>query len=121
LAASLARTWGVVDKDPTDGEPATLPRLHVEFDRMLAHTEVPAWSVTVTPEGPDVATVAAMGWNPVVGDGGALVTQLRGLLDDGYRVVVAADGEASAKRLSALLRDQGLELPVEVGALDRGC
>jgi transcription-repair coupling factor (superfamily II helicase) len=25
--------------------------------------------MTVTPDGPDVATVAAMGWNPVVGDG----------------------------------------------------
>ena len=104
-----------------DGAPATLPRLHVAFDRLLAHTEVPVWSVTVTPEGPDVATVGAMGWNPVVGDGATLVKQLRDLLADGYRIMVAADGEGSAQRLGALLRDQGVELPVAVGALERGC
>ena len=32
----------------------------------------------------------------------------------------AADGEGSAGRLADLLREQGLSLDVEVGALDRG-
>ena len=82
--------------------------------------DLPVWSVTVTPDGPDVATVTAMGWNPVVGGGEALVGQLRQLLDDGYRIVVAADGEGSAARLGTLLSDQGLSLDVQVGALDRG-
>jgi hypothetical protein len=76
LAASLARTWGVAADEGTDGGAATLPRLHVEFDRLLAHSAVPVWSVTVTPEGPDVATVGAMGWNPVVGDGATLVKEV---------------------------------------------
>ena len=31
------------------------------FDRLLAHTDAPAWTVTTAPEGPDVATVASMG------------------------------------------------------------
>ncbi|MCU1454065.1 MAG: transcription-repair coupling factor, partial [Acidimicrobiales bacterium] len=114
LAATLAKTWGA------EGE-GELPRLHVEFDRLLAHTDVPAWSVMVTPEGPSVATVQSMGWNPVVGDGGGLVKQLRDLLDGGYRITVAADTEGSARRIGDLLRDQGIELPVEVGPLDRGC
>ncbi len=114
LAASLARTWEV-------GHDRAFPRLHSEFGELFARTSVPVWTVTVTPDGPDVATVAATGWNPVVGDGDGIVRQLRHLLDDGYRIVVAAEGEGSAVRLGDLLRDQGLDFPVEVGALDRGC
>jgi transcription-repair coupling factor (superfamily II helicase) len=113
LATSLARTWEV-------GEGRTFPRLHLEFAELFRGRSLPVWTVTVTPEGPDVATVAAVGWNPVVGDGAGLVGQLRQLLDDGYRIVVAADGEGSAARLGDLLRDQGLALPVQVGALTRG-
>ncbi|CAN5759417.1 transcription-repair coupling factor [soil metagenome] len=113
LARSLARTWEV-------GDDRTFPELHAPFAEMFADTGLAVWTVTVTPEGPDVATVAATGWNPVVGDGAGLIGQLRGLLDDGYRVVVAAEGEGSALRLGDLLRDQGLDLPVEVGSLDRG-
>ena len=45
--------------------------------------------------------VQASGWGPIVGDGGGLVTRLTQLLADGYRVVVAADGEGSAERLAA--------------------
>ncbi|MGI8755837.1 MAG: transcription-repair coupling factor [Acidimicrobiales bacterium] len=113
LASSLARTWEV-------GEGRELPRLHAPFAELFTVSTLPVWTVTVTPDGPDVATVAALGWNPVVGDGDGLVRQLRQLLDDGYRIVVAADGEGSARRLGDLLRDQGLDLPVEVGALERG-
>ena len=54
----------------------------------------------------------ASGWGPIVGDGAGLVARLTQLLADGYRVVVAADGEGSAARLAALLRDQGLDLAI---------
>ncbi|MDQ3462171.1 MAG: transcription-repair coupling factor, partial [Actinomycetota bacterium] len=114
LASSLARTWEV-------GHDRQLPRLHSEFGDLFAKTNVAVWTMTVSPDGPDVATVAATGWNPVVGDGEGLIRQLRHLLDEGYRIVVAAEGEGSALRLGDLLRDQGLDFPVEVGALDRGC
>ena len=57
----------------------------------------------------------ASGWGPVVGDGSGLVARLTQLLADGYRVVVAADGEGSADRMAALLRDHGLDLPVHRG------
>ncbi|WP_426573628.1 transcription-repair coupling factor [Aquihabitans sp. McL0605] len=114
LASSLARTWEV-------GDDGAFPPLHAEFAELFTAVDLPVWSVTVTPEGPDVATIAATGWNPVVGDGEGLTNQLRQLLDDGYRIVVAADGEGSAQRLGDLLRDRGLALDVVVGALERGC
>jgi len=97
------------------------PRLHVDFDRLLAHTDVPVWSVTVTPDGPAVATVQAMAWNPVVGDGEAIVSQLRALLSEGYRLVVAADSDGSAKRLAVLLGEHGVEPEIVVAPLERGC
>jgi transcription-repair coupling factor (superfamily II helicase) len=114
LASTLARTWEV-------GEGREFPALHVGFEELFKSSSLPVWTMTTVPDGPDVATVAATGWNPVVGGGEALTFQLRQLLDDGYRIVVAADTEASGHRLAALLREHGLELPVEVGALERGC
>jgi transcription-repair coupling factor (superfamily II helicase) len=100
LAATLARTWEAGDHD--------FPRLHLPFDRLLAHTTAPAWTVTTAPEGPDVVTVAAAGWGPVLGDGSSLVSQLGDLLADGFRVVVAADGTGSAGRVAQLLAEQGV-------------
>src|SRR5439155_950344 len=85
LAGTLAQTWGAA----TDRE---WPRLHLPFDRLLAHTDAPAWTVAPAPEGPDTAVVNATGWDPVVGDGSRLVHRLRELLAEGYRVVVATDG-----------------------------
>ncbi len=106
LARTLSKTWGVDDTE-------SLPQLHLPFDRLLVHTDAPAWSVTVAPEGPDVATVPAAGWDPVVGEGSTLVAQLERLLVDGYRVVVAADGTGSADRLVSLLGDQGVHLALD--------
>jgi transcription-repair coupling factor (superfamily II helicase) len=125
LAASLARTWGAISGDRRDlssevsdaqsDGPArpVFPRLHLPFDRLLAHTEAPAWSVTVAPEGPDVATVAAAGWAPVVGDGAHLVKQLRDLLSEGFRIVVGADGSGTAARLASILGDEGVHFGVD--------
>jgi transcription-repair coupling factor (superfamily II helicase) len=100
LAATLAQTWGAV------GE--SFPRLHLPFDRLLAHTEAAAWTVTAAPENPDTAVVAATGWDPVVGDGERLLGQIRRLQSEGYRVVVCAEGRGSATRLAALLADHGI-------------
>ncbi|NNE73063.1 MAG: transcription-repair coupling factor [Acidimicrobiales bacterium] len=108
LASTLATTWGAA----AEGDDPDLPRLHIEFDRLLARTEAPVWNTTGAPEGPDVAQVAASGWDPVVGEGAALVGQIRRLLDDGFRVVVGADGKGSADRLAKLLDEQGFDFPV---------
>jgi len=108
LATTLAQTWGAGDRE--------LPQLHLPFDRLLAHTEVPAWSVTNAPEGPDVVTIGAHGWDPVVGDGARLVKQLADLLADGFRVVVAADGSGSGARVGALLSEHGVDLADRLAA-----
>ncbi|MBI2704816.1 MAG: transcription-repair coupling factor [Actinobacteria bacterium] len=113
LAASLARTWGAVSGDAREVGGHQFPQLHLPFDRLLAHTAAPAWSVTIAPEGPDVATVASAGWAPAVGAGAHLVKQLRDLLDDGFRVVVGADGAGSAARLAHILGDEGLTFGVD--------
>ena len=109
LANTLAVTWEAT------GE---FPSLHLPFDRLLATTNAPAWTITTAPEGPDVATVVAAGWPPVVGDGNALVRQILELLADGYRVVVAADGSGTATRLAALLGDEGVHLGIDDGSAD---
>ncbi|MCI3948665.1 MAG: mfd, partial [Acidimicrobiales bacterium] len=130
LAAVLARTWDVA----ADHE---LPRLHLPFDRLLRHTDAPAWTITNVPEGPDTPSVTASGFDPVVGDGARLAAQLRRLLAEGARVVVAADTPASAARMAAALGEEGVQLTVHaedpepdltrpgghvvVAPLERGC
>ncbi len=90
------------------GDDEGFPRLHLPFDRLLAHTDAPAWTVTTAPEGPDVATVASMGWPPVVGDGpSGWCASSPSWLGDGYRVVVAADGDGLG---AARARRQGVHL-----------
>ncbi len=126
LARTLARTWGAITDEEaaadataaattttTDAAPR-FPCLHVDFDRLLAKTEAPAWTVAAAPESPDTATVAAAGWNPVVGDGAGLVNQLRQLITDGYRIVVGADGAGSAGRLDQILNEQGLHFAMDL-------
>jgi transcription-repair coupling factor (superfamily II helicase) len=109
-----------------------IPALHLPFERLLARCDAPAWPVTAAPEGPDVAIVTAAGWPPVAGEGEALVRQLRQLLGDGYRVVLAADGAGSADRLAGLLAEYGLAFRRDgdlrrpgghlvVQAVERGC
>ena len=67
----------------------------------MTRTRAASWSILATPDKPTTPVVAASGWEPVVGDLSPTISQIRSLLDDGYRVVVAADGEASANRLGA--------------------
>ncbi len=108
LAAALARTWGAVEGDEHHGFPA----LHLPFDRLLAGTDAPVLTLANAPESPETPAIDAGAWAPVVGDGSALVSRLSGLLRDGYRVVVAADGTGSAGRLAQILREHGIDLPI---------
>lgn len=102
LAQTLARTWGAIAEDESADE---FPRLHLPFDRLLAKTGAPFVSMTATPENPDVAVLDASGWDA---PGEALAARLRQLLDEGARVVITADGEGSAGRVSDLLAEWGL-------------
>jgi len=102
LAATLAETWGAAAEDHA------FPRLHVDMERLLAHTKAPVRMITTTPESPDVAVVEAGAWDPVVGDGSKVAGQITTLLDDGYSVLVAADGRATATRMASALTEHGL-------------
>jgi transcription-repair coupling factor (superfamily II helicase) len=114
LATSLAKTWSVPDDDD-------FPPLHLPFDRLLAHTKAPVWSVTATGEGPDTPTVEANAWDALAGDPTRLVERLKNLSKNDYRIVVAADGEGSAARITNNLRDEGFVAPeVVVAPLERG-
>ncbi len=104
LAKALASTWA---RDPDKA----FPRLHATPERILAGRDAP-WAVDSAPESPDTPVVQASGWGPVTGDGSGLVTRLTQLLAEGYRIIVAADGDSSAERLASLLRDNGLDLPI---------
>src|SRR5262249_39167514 len=103
LAATLAETWGAAGEE--------FPRLHLPFDRLLAHTDAAALTVTAAPEGPGTEVVAATGWDPVVGDGERLMGQLRHLRSEGYRIVVCAEGRGSGARLAGLLGEHGFAAP----------
>ena len=88
-----------------------MPRLSLEFDRLLAHTKAGAVSMLATPEGPGTPRVAATAFDPVVGDADALARRLRTLAADGYRVVLAAEGTGSAQRLRDVLAGEGVDAP----------
>ncbi|MDQ2826856.1 MAG: transcription-repair coupling factor [Actinomycetota bacterium] len=105
LASTLAQTWGA----RTEVE---WPRLHLPFDRLLAHTKAPAWTVISAPEGPDTAAIEARGWDPVFGDGTRLTRQMSDLLGRGYQIVVAAEGQGSAARLAETFQENGVSLPL---------
>ncbi|MGH9076231.1 MAG: transcription-repair coupling factor [Acidimicrobiales bacterium] len=112
LAGALAQTWGAT------GE--AFPQLHLPFDRLMARTEASAWTIAPAPEGPGTAVMAASGWDPVVGDGERLVSQLRRLVADGYRVVACAEGRGSGARVASLLGDAGLAAAFFEGDVPEG-
>ncbi|MFI5053501.1 MAG: transcription-repair coupling factor, partial [Acidimicrobiia bacterium] len=102
LAATLAVTWGAAaERD--------LPRLSLDFDRLLAHTGAGAVSLLATPESPETPRLAASAFDPVVGDADALARRLRALSGEGYRVVLAAEGTGSAQRLHDILAGEGID------------
>ncbi len=110
LARTLASTWA---RDPD----RSFPRLHADPDTLLTGSGS-FWSIDSAPDSPDTPIVEASGWGPVAGDGSGLTERLAHLIGDGYRVVVAADGEGSATRLHSLLLDHGLDFPVRPGGHD---
>ncbi|HEX6476119.1 MAG TPA: transcription-repair coupling factor, partial [Acidimicrobiales bacterium] len=125
LAATLAQTWGASDsaespgdgaESPSDGTPSAFPRLHLPFERLLAHTAAPVLSVTSAPEAPATPRIAATGWDPVVADAARLAKQLGGLVRDGYSVTVCAEGEGSARRVASILGEEGLAAPLLDGS-----
>jgi transcription-repair coupling factor (superfamily II helicase) len=111
LADALAATWGL-----EDGVGA--PRLHAEFDRLLARGSPGVLSLVPTAVGPEVPSVESRGWEPILGDGVKLAGQISLLIEDGYSVVLCSSSLGGAERLSALLAEEGLSAPVVAGPTD---
>lgn len=103
LARHLAAAWGVAP-----GE--RLPRAHVGAEDLLAGCEAPVWGLNSSPSSPAEPLVEALGWESPLGTGDGPVRQVASLLAEGYRVVVAADGEGSAQRLRERLEAHGVAL-----------
>ncbi len=111
LADALASTWGL---EAGDGA----PRLHVPFDRLLTGTNAGVISLVPSAEGPDVPSVESRGWEPILGDGAKLAAQVSTLAGAGYAVVLCSTTDGGAKRLSGILAEEGLTVPVAADATD---
>ena len=113
LAEVLAGTWGAEDDD--------FPRLSLPFERLLARTRVATTSVLGAPDSPDTPQLGASAFDPVVGDVEALAERIRSLQRSGHRVVLAAEGEGSARRLADVLAGEGVDAlvdaPIRPGAV----
>ncbi|HUY66058.1 MAG TPA: transcription-repair coupling factor [Acidimicrobiales bacterium] len=105
LADALASTWGL-----EAGEGA--PRLHVPFDRLLTDTGAGVLSLVPTAEGPGVPLVESRGWEPILGDPSKLAGQVAALVGDGYSVVLCSSSAPGAERLSSILAEEGVTVPV---------
>ena len=119
LAETLAATWlapqaapggaGGASKAASLSETAaSSPQLHLPFDRLLSRSAAKVASVLSVADRPDVPTLQASGWAPVLGDAAGLARRLGELGRSGHRVVVCADGRGSAERLRTVLDGEGL-------------
>ncbi len=102
LARTLASTWA----SDADRE---FPRLYQQPDRLLGETRG-SWNLIPVADGPDVALLEASGWGAMGADADGLTNRIKQLLSDDYRVVIAADSDVSAARLSDSFANAGLQL-----------
>jgi transcription-repair coupling factor (superfamily II helicase) len=105
LAEALSTTWGLDAGDDA-------PRLHVPFERLLADTGAGLVSLVPSAEGPDIPAIESRGWEPILGDGAKLASQVATLTGDGYAVVLCSSTPGGAERLSGLLAEEGVTVPV---------
>ncbi|MSX32403.1 MAG: transcription-repair coupling factor, partial [Actinobacteria bacterium] len=96
-------TWGA--------EPDALARLTLNFDRLLSNSKAMVTNILGSPDRPETLHFAASAFDPVVGDSEALADRVRQLRNSGVRVVVAAEGPASARRLSEVLTNESIDAP----------
>jgi transcription-repair coupling factor (superfamily II helicase) len=112
LATALAVTWGV--SEGTAG--SSFPRLHLDFDRLLANAPSRVATLLPVAERPGMPSLQIGGWPPALGDPSAVASRIGGLLRQSCSVVVAADGEGSGRRLAAALEHEGLSVELTFDA-----
>ncbi len=110
LAKALASSWA---RD-ADRE---FPRLYSTPDRLLSETRG-SWNLIPVADGPDMPLMESSGWGAMAGSGEGIAERMRTLLSSGYRVIVAADGESSANRLSEIFSNAGLQLSIYTTPVD---
>ncbi len=101
LAETLAGTWGA--------ENEAFPPLSLPFDRLLTRTRTATTAVLAAPDSPDTPQLVATAFDPVVGDVEALAERIRALTRRNDRVVLAAEGAGSARRLVDVLAGEGID------------
>ena len=111
LAAALATTWGV--GAPLAGEH---PPLYLSLERVLSPV-VPTIAPRIA-SGPADEGLELRGLDGVPGDAESIAAAILRWNERGLRIVVAMDGEAAATRVSRLLGEAGLDIPLvdEVGS-----
>jgi transcription-repair coupling factor (superfamily II helicase) len=109
LAAALAPTWG--SGAPEAGEH---PPLYLPLERVLEPVD-PVLAPPI-PSGPGDDVMQARGLDGVVGDPESIAAALNRWTERGVRMIVAMDGEGAANRVTRLLGENGIDLPV-VGAV----
>ncbi len=105
LAAALAPTWG--SGAPEAGEH---PPLYLPLDRVLEPV-VPIIAPPIA-SGPSDEGLEVRGLDGVVGDPESIAAAINRWTERGVRMVVAMDGEGAANRVTRLLGENGLDLPV---------
>ena len=128
LAVVLARTWGVLNTPPRPepvetGNPSTasssvspetssLPRLHLDYDRLLSCFQGSMLSILPPSEGLGIPSIRATGWDSGFGAVTGVLSKVASLLAEGYSVTICASGKHSAERLWSSLRSEGLDVPL---------
>ena len=103
LARALASSWA---RD----ENVTFPRLHVEADRLFSDTtRTSTISLVPTAESVDGPSVPASGWGPIVHEPTSFARRVNEMLNDKWRVIVAAETQESVARLVELMRTHGVD------------
>jgi transcription-repair coupling factor (superfamily II helicase) len=105
LAEALAVTWGLEDAGDT-------PRLHVPYERLLARCASHLLSLVPTSDSPATPSIEARGWEPILGDGNKLASQISAFVSSGYTVAICSSSPGGAERLSELLGREGISVGV---------
>ncbi len=110
LAGALATTWGAE---------GVFPRLHLDFDRLLARSGASVSMMVAVPEGPRSPVLTTRAWSPVAGGNEGVLSELRQLGSNKSMVAVCAETAATASRLSEALSAEGVTAPVVEVAAER--
>jgi transcription-repair coupling factor (superfamily II helicase) len=108
LVTTLVATWSDGEELTSSGELG----LHLPLDRLLAQTSAPVLSVPTTPDSPATPEIPTRSIEQLVGDPERLARLLADLAAEGMTVVALGAQEASARRLTEVLAEQGLDVPL---------